>query len=111
MIETSTGMMAAPPMRLGRVARGAGLAAVTAWPLLAAVLTYTHVAEIWGGGQIGVDPASYYWIFLTAFSASLILFAESVRRWFLPGVWVGVVYLCFWAIGGWAVAVLPPAGL
>jgi hypothetical protein len=94
-------------MRSRRVGHAIGFAVSAAWPLFAALLAHTGVAAVWGGGGIGTDPSAYYWIFLTGYSASLILFAESVRRRSWPGVCLGVVYLSFWTLAGWAVAVLP----
>jgi len=96
-----------PPMRIRRVAHAIGFAVSATWPLLAALLAHTGVAAVWEGGRIGTDPSAYYWIFLTAYSASLILFAESVRRRSWLGVCLGAVYLSFWTLAGWAVAALP----
>jgi hypothetical protein len=110
-MESPAGVSLSRPMDVRRVLRGAGLAIAAGWPALATLLVYTDVAALWGGGRIGLDPDGFYWVFLTAFSASLLLFAESVRRRSWLGICLGALYLCSWTIGGWAAAVLPPPGL
>ena len=110
-VESPAGVAVSRPMDARRMLRGAGLAIAAGWPALATLLVYTDLAALWGGGRIGLEPDAFYWVFLTAFSASLLLFAESVRRRSWLGICLGALYLLSWTLAGFADAVLPPPGL
>jgi len=110
-VESPAGVSLSRPMDMRRMLRVAGSAVAAGWPALATLLVYTDVAALWGGGRIGVDPFAFYCVFLSAYSMSLLLFAESVRRRSWLGICLGALYLCSWTIGGCAAAVLPPPGL
>jgi hypothetical protein len=100
-------MTASRPMDWRRVLRAVCLWVAALWPVTAALLAHTDVSALWGGGKIGVEPDGFYAVFLTAYSMSLLLFAESVRRRSWPGICWSAVCLLFWAVAGLTEAILP----